>query len=89
MSFLALGHIQFLYAASNLVKLDLFIDCPFTDEYERQEKTSAFSFVGSIGGILGLFMGFSLISLAEVGYFFARHAARIIGKHEVPRMERE
>ena len=37
-------------------------------EIIREEKTTIIQFVGSVGGLLGLFMGLSFISLVEIFY---------------------
>jgi hypothetical protein len=35
-----------------------------------EEKITEIAFVGSVGGVLGLFMGFSFISAIEIIYVF-------------------
>lgn len=37
-------------------------------EIIREEKTTIIQFVGSVGGLLGLFMGLSFISVIEILY---------------------
>ncbi len=59
-----------LYASENLVALDIYIRDPYVRLYMRREKITIISFIGNIGGLLGLFMGFSFISMVEVLYIF-------------------
>ena len=39
-------------------------------EYERSARYSVFTFISNVGGVFGLFLGFSLISFAEIFYWF-------------------
>ena len=41
---------------------------PFVEEIIREEKITLIQFIGSVGGLLGLFMGLSFISLVEIFY---------------------
>ena len=41
---------------------------PFVKQIKREEKTSYVTLIGTIGGLLGLFMGFSVISVIEIFY---------------------
>ena len=61
----------FVYSRANLIKLQMYIKDPYVSRYLTQEKITEMSFVGGIGGILGLFLGFSFISAAELFSFFA------------------
>ena len=39
-------------------------------EYERSEKMTIIDFISSLGGLFGLFLGFSLMSFVEIIYWF-------------------
>jgi hypothetical protein len=47
----------------------VYIKDPYVAKYVTEEKITIISFVGRVGGILGLFLGFSFISSVEVAYF--------------------
>ena len=61
---------MFLYARKNLIKANIYIKDPYVSKYVTEEKITEISFVGGVGGILGLFLGFSFISAVEVFYVF-------------------
>ena len=56
------------YAKSNLAVLRLYIKDPYYTLIKRDEQMSLISFIGSIGGLMGLCMGLSLVSLFEIFY---------------------
>ena len=56
----------YLYSRENLIKLRMYIKDPYVTRYMTQEKIRQISFVGTIGGSLGLFLGFSFISVVEI-----------------------
>ena len=56
------------YAKNNIAKVNIFLKDPFVQKYQREEKITEITFVGTIGGILGLFLGFSFISVIEILY---------------------
>ena len=39
-------------------------------EYERSLKMTEIDFISSLGGVFGLFLGFSLISFTEILYWY-------------------
>ena len=39
-------------------------------EYERSLKMTEIDFISSLGGVFGLFLGFSLVSFVELLYWF-------------------
>ena len=41
----------------------------------RREKITVISFIGNVGGLLGLFLGFSFISIIEIFYMFSYPAS--------------
>ncbi|XP_076296006.1 pickpocket protein 28 [Lasioglossum baleicum] len=57
------------YFAKNMAVVHLFfVESQFT-KYVKNELFGFTEFLSSTGGLLGLFMGFSFMSLVEIGYF--------------------
>ena len=56
------------YARENIAKVHIYLKDPFVKEIIREEKITIIQFIGSVGGLLGLFMGLSFISLVEIFY---------------------
>lgn len=56
------------YARENLAIINIFIKEPYTKRFRKTEKMSRISYIASSGGLLGLCMGFSFVSLAEIAY---------------------
>ena len=56
------------YARDNIAKVNIFLKDPFVNRYVRDEKITWGTFFGTIGGILGLCLGFSVISIFEIVY---------------------
>jgi hypothetical protein len=59
----------FKYAKENLLWLNVYIKDSFATRIIRDERMTRTSFVANVGGLLGLCMGFSLVSVAEILYF--------------------
>ena len=59
----------YIYAKNNLVMVNVYIKEPVVTEIYRDEKTPVINFVAYTGGLLGLCMGFSLVSLFEIIYY--------------------
>ena len=53
----------------NMVKVNVYVRDPYVRKYLTEEKITEIRFVGTVGGLLGLFLGFSFVSLVEVFYF--------------------
>ncbi len=64
--------IKFLYkyAKTNFAVLRVFIKDPFYTLIKRDEQLTTISFLGNAGGLLGLCMGLSLVSIFEIFYHF-------------------
>ena len=60
----------FAYARQNLAKVTIYIKDPYVSKYVTEEKITEIAFVGTVGGVLGLFLGFSFISSIEIIYVF-------------------
>ena len=58
------------YTKENIAKVNIFLKDPFVQKVVREEKISFITFVGSVGGLLGLFLGFSFMSSIEIVYMF-------------------
>ena len=54
------------YGRDNLVKIDAYISKPFATEYTTDIVISHTTLLSNMGGLLGLCMGFSVVSLAEI-----------------------
>ena len=52
----------------NLAIINIFIKESYTKRFRKTEKMSRISYIASSGGLLGLCMGFSFVSLAEIAY---------------------
>ena len=50
--------------------MTIYIKDPYVSKYVTEEKITEIAFVGTVGGVLGLFMGFSFISAVEIIYVF-------------------
>ncbi len=58
----------FQYAQKNLAVVNVYIKDPVVTRILRDQKIPVISFVANTGGLLGLCMGFSLVSIFEVVY---------------------
>lgn len=58
----------FHYAKQNLAVVNVYIKDPVVTQIMRDEKIPVIAFVANTGGLLGLCMGFSLVSVFEVLY---------------------
>ena len=56
----------FQYAKSNMMILKVFIGETTATKILKDEKTSIISFIANTGGLLGLCMGFSVVSIFEI-----------------------
>ena len=63
----------FEYARKNIATVTLFIRDPFAERIVTSQKVTAISFISDVGGLLGLFMGFSFVSAVEILF----HACRV------------
>ena len=63
------------YAKENLLWLNVYVKDSFATRIIRDERMTRTSFVANVGGLLGLCMGFSLVSVAEILYFCLKRNA--------------
>jgi len=54
------------YASKNLALLKVFIKDPYYTLIKRDEESKIFSFLGNVGGLLGLCMGLNLVNIFEI-----------------------
>ena len=64
----SLEEIIFRYAKHNLAVVNVYIKDPVVTRILRDQKIPIIAFVANTGGLLGLCMGFSLVSLFEIVY---------------------
>ena len=57
------------YAKENTALVTSFLSTPFTQIIGVDENTSVIDAISSVGGLMGLFMGFTMVTLAEVIYY--------------------
>ena len=57
------------YIDENISRVNVYIKDPYVQKIARGVKTTYSSFFSNIGGLMGLFQGFSVISLVEIFYF--------------------
>ena len=58
------------YASDNLAKILVMIRDPYVQKVRREQAMTVTGFLANTGGLLGLCLGFSVISLAELVYHF-------------------
>ena len=59
------------YTEENTALITSFLSTPFTTIIGVDEDTSVIDAISSVGGLLGLFMGFTMVTLAEFIYYAA------------------
>ena len=57
------------YAKENTALVTSFLSTPFTQIIGVDEDTSIINAISSVGGLMGLFMGFTMVTLAEIIYY--------------------
>ncbi len=58
----------FQYASDNIAVLKVFIKDPYYTNIKKDEQMSYISFIGNAGGLVGLCMGLSFVSIFEMIY---------------------
>ena len=56
------------YCKDNLARVVVFIQKPFVVSYLHDQVMSYLQLIANMGGLMGLCMGFSVVSLAEIVY---------------------
>jgi hypothetical protein len=54
------------YARDNIAVVKLFARDPYYTWFQRDKIMTNISFIGNTGGLIGLCMGFSFVSLVEI-----------------------
>ena len=67
------------YAKQNVALVTVFIRDPYAAHYVGDEKITEIAFVGTVGGLLGLFLGFSFVSVVEFGYLVVIGGKKNVG----------
>ena len=60
--------------------VQIYIDTATYDEVEKDEKVTFEAQLGVVGGTMGLFAGFSILSAVEIVYFFVRFLLTVVSK---------
>ena len=60
--------VMMLYCKDNLARVMVFVQKPFLTIYKRDQVMSYLQLVANMGGLLGLCMGFSMVSVDEIFY---------------------
>jgi hypothetical protein len=66
--------VLFRYAEENLVALKIFFKEPYFTSITKKDKIPFITFVANVGGLMGLCMGLSFVSVAEWIYHLGRLA---------------
>ena len=68
---------------SNLHLVNIYFYTPTFDRIEKDAKVTVESVVASVGGTLGLFTGFSVLSAVEILYFLGKFLFRRIDQRRI------
>ena len=68
-NFTHFGKVLTNYASDNLAMVKVFMREPFAEVLVRSVDVSIVDFISSVGGLLGLCMGFSFVTIAEVFFY--------------------
>ena len=63
---ITLSKAMYQYASENLAFVHVFIQSPYVTKIQRDVAMTMISYIANMGGLLGLCLGFSLISLIEI-----------------------
>lgn len=69
------------YSRKNLLMFHVLIKDPYAQRFKRDEKIAISSFIANLGGLLGLWLGFSWISGAEILFHMTRGLFSSLSKH--------
>ena len=68
------------YGRKNLALFHVLIKDPYSVKYRRDEEIPVTSFIGNVGGLLGLYLGFSWISGAEIIFYVTKAIFSVLFK---------
>ena len=66
--------------------MKIYFDTPTYDIIEKDAKITVETVVSSVGGTLGLFTGFSILSGIEIIYFFGKFLVRRFNQRKMTKM---
>ncbi len=69
----------FHYAEENIVEVKIFFREPYYTQIVQGEKMTVISFIGNTGGLMGLCIGLSFVSIAEIVYHVITFFLRLYG----------
>ena len=70
---LQISEFLFEYASKNLAIVKIFFRDPYYTEFIKNEQISVLSFIANAGGLLGLCVGMSFLSIFEIVYHLASY----------------
>ena len=70
------------YARANVAQVKVFIQDPFYTKIKRDEEITIWTFVANAGGLLGLYLGLSMISIFEMVYFIGICLCKLMSGHQ-------
>jgi hypothetical protein len=76
-----ISNVIYNYAKTNFLFLTVFIKEPYFTLIKRDEQMSLISFLGNTGGLLGLCLGLSLVSIFEMFYHLIRFCNENVKRH--------
>ena len=62
----------FDYTRANVAHLKIYVKDPFYCKFKRDEQMTVISFIGNAGGLLGLCLGLSMISIFEAFFYIGK-----------------
>ncbi len=75
------------YSRENLAMIRVLFKDPYYMLIKRDEQMSMLSFLGNTGGLLGLCMGMSLVSIFEIVYHLLRFLNDIIHNDHIKNIQ--
>lgn len=61
------------YCQENLVRLVAYLPSPYVKTFLTAEETTYTTLISNLGGMLGLCMGLSFVSVAEIFFFISKY----------------
>ena len=68
--------INYLAYKKDIAMVTFFFETSTVFEYSREQRMTLVGYISQMGGLLGLCMGFSLISFVEILYWFTIRLCR-------------
>ncbi len=75
-----------LTLVSTLHLVNIYYNTPTFDKIEKDAKITVETVVSSVGGTLGLFTGFSILSAIEILYFFGKFLGRRFSRRKINKL---